>query len=105
MIERYAGRGMAVVGFEMDQVIPGAGAGGVDVRVPITQAYNHHFESVMVGNKSTLRRVRLDGHAHAARHGGHGLPAEAWEAVELGEGVDGLPTHLAFGGANGGEYR
>ena len=43
VVRRYAGRGMAVVGFEVDQVR--VLAGGAEVRVPINAAYNHHVPS------------------------------------------------------------
>ena len=64
VVRRYAGRGMAVVGFEMDQVLRGR-TSGEDLSLPITHAYNHHFESTMVGSKSTLDRVSVDA-AHSA---------------------------------------
>lgn len=114
VVKRYAGRGMAVIGFEMDQVIRGAkGDGSDDIQIPITQAYNHHFESTMTGAKSRMRKVRFTGPddprlaALKARHHGHRLPREdeAWVVDELAEGTGGIPTHQAFGGANGGEYR
>ena len=114
VVKRYAGRGMAVIGFEMDQVIRGAkGDGSDDIQIPITQAYNHHFESTMTGVKSRMRKVRFTGPddprlaALKARHHGHRLPREdeAWVVDELAEGTGGIPTHQAFGGANGGEYR
>ena len=40
--QRFKGKGMAVVGFEADQVRKGAGPNGEDVSVPINVAYNHH---------------------------------------------------------------
>ena len=38
---------------------------------------------------------------------GHGVPSdeEHWVVEELNPGAEGMPTHQAFGGANGGEYR
>ena len=35
---------MAVVGFEIDQVIVGGNPDGSDLSVPITAAYNHHYD-------------------------------------------------------------
>ena len=67
IIDRYDGQGMAVVGFELDQVQRDAScdrceAGGVctpcakpDHSVPLTVVYNHHFESAMSGKKSEFQ--------------------------------------------------
>ena len=67
VIERYAGRGMLIAGFEMDQVrrpkgceCPEGGAcndakpecATTDMPVPLTCAYNHHFESSIRGAKA-----------------------------------------------------
>merc|ERR1719433_838916 len=43
IVERFDGKAMAVVGFEMDQVrkLPD----GTEQSIPISYAYNHHFES------------------------------------------------------------
>ena len=43
-MKRFDGKGMAVVGFEIDQV---RRTDSGDVSVPISVAYNHHFESTM----------------------------------------------------------
>jgi hypothetical protein len=112
IVKKYAGKGMAVVGFEMDQVRKTADG---DVSVPINVAYNHHFESSMVGGKARFEKVKFSGPDDprlrkllASREMGHGVPSleEAW-LVEEPEGGDpsGLPTSVALGGANGGEYR
>ena len=42
IVKRFAGKGMAVVGFEADQVRRGAGANGEDVSVPINVACGSH---------------------------------------------------------------
>ena len=119
IVERYAGVGMAVVGFEMDQVRIGAGPNGEDVSVPINVAYNHHFESNMVGGNARFEKQYFTGAEDpkykavlakkmASGMGGHGLPSttEHWAIVgdEI-DAVNGLPTSTSFGGANGGEYR
>ncbi|KAK3262691.1 hypothetical protein CYMTET_28467 [Cymbomonas tetramitiformis] len=105
VVERYAGKGMAVVGFEMDQVRRTATG---DVSVPISVAYNHHFESTMVGSKARLQRMDVDElngeeKAHFLSMG-HGLPKDVWVARNLKAG-NAIPTSQSFGGANGGEYR
>ena len=112
IVKHFKGKGMAITGFEMDQVRKGAGPGGEDVAVPINAAYNHHFESTMVGANAHFEKVRFDGpddprlHAALADSMGHGLPSheEAWVAVEH-DASGSLPSKMAFGGANGGEYR
>ena len=42
LVARFQGKTMAIVGYETDQVI--VTEGRPDVSVPITHAYNHHFE-------------------------------------------------------------
>ena len=42
LVARFQGKTMAIVGYETDQVI--VTEGQPDVSVPITHAYNHHFE-------------------------------------------------------------
>lgn len=110
IVAKYAGKGMAVVGFETNQVR--RMATGEEVSVPINVAYNHHFESTMTGNKSVLEKVKLGGPDDPRRHGhGHGTPSAnfAWVVRELAPGIKvggkALPTSQDFGGANGGEYR
>ena len=49
---------MAVVGFEIDQVIPGGNPDGSDLSVPINAAYNHHYDGMLNnGKKSTLVKL------------------------------------------------
>ena len=43
IVKKYAGKGMAIVGWEIDQVRKGAGPDGEDVSVPISASYNHHY--------------------------------------------------------------
>lgn len=114
IIKKYSGKGMAVVGFEMDQVRQTPEG---DVSVPITLAYNHHFESTMGGRKSSFEHVQFTGE-HDPRllallkereergMGGHGLASheEHWMLHDLAPNNP-LPTSTSFGAANGGEYR
>eukprot|EP00501_MAST-03F_sp_TOSAG23-6_P000590 GSMAST32.ASY1.ANO1.611.1 assembled CDS len=114
IVARYAGKGMAVIGFEMDQVRRGFD-GEPDVSVPITVAYNHHFESVMIGSKNEFKFAEFDSpedprlqEIKSSRMGGHGLPSEkhAWIVEKNEDEIPStLPTKQNFGGANGGEYR
>lgn len=101
---------MAVVGFEIDQVRRTPTG---DVQVPITVAYNHHFESTMIGKDAVFESQELQGpkDPNVPDTHGHGMPL-AWEpgdrrwvvkqnAKKSGE----FPSSQAFGGANGGEFR
>jgi hypothetical protein len=111
IVKRFDGKAMAVVGFEVDQVRRTPQG---DVSVPINIAYNHHFESNMVGKKARFQKVTLNGPddprvvEHRARMG-HGMPSdtgEAWVVEELeAPSRPGVATNQGFGAANGGEYR
>ena len=135
VIERYAGRGMVIAGFEMDQVKRAKGCecpqGGAcnenktecatqDIPVPLTCAYNHHFESGIAGGKARFEKVQFTGEddprllklleERAAKGmGGHGIPSheEHWMLIEDEEekAAGGIPTSSSIGAGNGGEYR
>lgn len=101
-VDQYDGRDVAIVGFEMDQVFRTPNG---DVSVPLTCAYNHHFESNMLGANSRLEevdstdpRVHITGH-QMAKGGKVAIP------VELKRPSTGTPSSQSFGAANGGEYR
>lgn len=111
VVQRYAGgKGMAVVGFELDQVRRTPKG---DVRVPINVAYNHHFESNMVGGKAKAERITLTG-PEDPRIEKYGLNS-GHNKARIQEGdvhwivhddkTSALPSHHTFGGANGGEVR
>mmetsp|Transcript_3494 Transcript_3494/g.10810 ORF Transcript_3494/g.10810 Transcript_3494/m.10810 type:complete len:746 (+) Transcript_3494:757-2994(+) len=107
IVQRYDGKGMAVVGFEVDQVRKTPEG---DVSVPINVAYNHHFESNMIGKKSKLEKIVFDGPNDPRREAlaaemGHGVPYHSHYVVrDLAPGNP-LPTSQGFGAGNGGEYR
>jgi hypothetical protein len=135
VIERYAGRGMVITGFEMDQVrrpkgceCPQGGAcnenrtecADTDIPLPLTCAYNHHFESSIAGGNSRFEKVQFTGEDDprllglleeraTSGMGGHGLPSheEHWMVIEDEEekAAGGLPTKSSLGAGNGGEYR
>lgn len=48
VVGAFNGKTMAIVGFEIDQVLQ-KDDGQADVSVPINVVYNHHFESQMAG--------------------------------------------------------
>jgi hypothetical protein len=137
VVERYANRGMVIAGFEMDQVrrAPGCACpqGGAcndfkpncstsDIPLPLTFAYNHHFESGIAGGKARFEKVKFMGEDDprliklleeraASGMGGHGIPSheEHWMVVEdedeSEESNGGFPTKTSLGAGNGGEYR
>mmetsp|Transcript_2949 Transcript_2949/g.6209 ORF Transcript_2949/g.6209 Transcript_2949/m.6209 type:complete len:755 (+) Transcript_2949:19-2283(+) len=108
VVARYSGQGMAVVGFEVDQVRRTPSG---DIPVPISVAYNHHFESTMVGGSASFRKA-----TSSHRTAGHRRQDEIYVVDDRAAAADvpyvrptleaaSLPTSQSFGGANGGEYR
>lgn len=95
---------MVVVGFEMDQVFRG-NTSEEDISIPITTVYNHHHETTMTGAKSTMEKV-TDMNDPRIANMGHHHPHEDYVMVvkNLAPG-NALPTSIAVGAANGGEYR
>ena len=102
--QRFKGKGMAVVGFEADQVRKGAGPNGEDVSVPINVAYNHHYGARLLGGGSSMQRVPRDP-SNPRTMGLQPEPGWAWIPVEHTPSKNGLPTSMVFGYANGGEFR
>eukprot|EP00756_Hemistasia_phaeocysticola_P032008 Hpha_TRINITY_DN16387_c2_g1::TRINITY_DN16387_c2_g1_i3::g.62124::m.62124 len=110
MVQKYAGKGMAIVGWEIDQVQKTPEG---DVSVPINANYNHHYTSVVIGAGARFKKVMLDGpddpRADDLRKmSGHGMIAvdqPQYLVEEVQESALGLPQTQAFSSANGGEYR
>jgi hypothetical protein len=103
LVARFKGKGMAVVGFEADQVRRGAGPNGEDVSVPINVAYNHHYGANLLGAGSHMERVPINPRTRAMILSPE--PGFAMIPVEHAPSPNGLPTNLPFGYSNGGEYR
>jgi hypothetical protein len=102
IVKRFKGKGMAVVGFEVDQVRQTPEG---DVSLPITHAYNHHYGATLLGAGSRMERVPYD-----PNDGGRTTllsPEPGWDRipVEHTPSAAGLPTSLWCGYSNGGEYR
>jgi hypothetical protein len=57
LVQRFEGKGMAVMGYEVDQVRRTPEG---DVSVPINMAYNHHHDAFFVGKGSSMQKVRYD---------------------------------------------
>ena len=117
IIKAYNGTGMAIVGWEIDQVRQTPDG---DVSVPISASYNHHYVSRILGAGAKFTKAKLDGPSDPRaqkliKQSGHGMIAYEQEQylLEDTEGDDdplisarsGLPSHQAFSSANGGEYR
>ena len=130
IVSQFKGKGMAVVGFEMDQVRRIKEKDGTklkDIAVPINIVYNHHFESIMIGEKKKFQKIYFSGPndprlvklQQEHHRNGHGLASHEsrWMIVDnekknneknissSSSSSSSLPTSQAFGGANGGEYR
>jgi len=117
IIDKYRNKGMAVIGFEIDQVMLDNNT-GAEISIPINAVYNHHFESTMIGGSLETRfelaspqdpRVlaSIMERNHLGSNGGHGIPPHQpyWLVVGDMVSVTGLPVRQDFGGANGGEMR
>jgi hypothetical protein len=85
VVEEFeGGKIMAVVGFEVDQVIRGSD-GADDLSVPITAAYNHHYSGTLNnGRKSLLEKLRAGDRRieDLQRSMGHGAGFEQWRGVQ-----------------------
>lgn len=118
VVEKYAGKGMAILGWEIDQVLQTVD-GEDDISVPISASYNHHYSAVMIGAEASFRKVEFDGPddplaKEFARQNiggcGGGRPVPIDQPHFLVEGLEhsselGLPTRQQFNSGNGGEYR
>lgn len=111
VVKRYSGRGMAIVGWEIDQVRRTPDG---DISVPISASYNHHYNANLIGASASFRKVTFKGPhdtrlKDAAKHQA-GCGQVAWDQPQyVVEGPElssrGLPTSQAIMSGNGGEYR
>ena len=100
VVKEYDGKAMAIVGFEVDQVFLTPDG---EISVPINVAYNHHFESHMVGKGANFKKVKLSGPddpivMEHKKIMGHGMPSEeeAWVVEEVApSSTPGVPTSQA----------
>ena len=91
IIERFKLKLMAIVGYESDQVFPNGQS------VPITWAYNHHYEAYLRSGVSNFYKVEIDHNDYGQYN--HG-------AKQLWKLNNSLPfSSLFFSEANGGEFR
>jgi len=103
IVDRFDGKVMAIVGFEADQVVRTTDG---DKSVPITWAYNHHFEAYMKGSMSVMRRTTPE-ESHKV---GHSYGQDQWHTFIRDDINDpnpnsGIPVAQWFSEGNGGEFR
>ena len=110
IVKRFAGKVMAITGYEQDQVIVDpVGQPGVnpakDVSVPINWAYNHHYMVWMTGEHSSMEYIA---HPDPKDVSAHGAPAR-WVAVDKPSAAlrtdPSVPASQMFSEGNGGESR
>jgi hypothetical protein len=109
VVKRFAGKPMAVVGLEWDQIRK-TSAG--DVSVPMNVAYNHHYGTVLLGAGSKLVQVdagdpRVNTAAAAGGHAGHPALDRDGKVVVVEDlhPNSAIPNSQAFFSQNGGEAR
>ena len=110
MVDKYAGKTAAIVGWEIDQVRRTPEGG--EVSVPISASYNHHFSAQMVGGASRFKKVKLSGPddprvpelLHYA-HGGQLDYDQEYYIVEAADGSGSQGAYYPMDMGNGGEYR
>eukprot|EP01050_Picozoa_sp_SAG11_P020382 SAG11_NODE_3426_length_2455_cov_1.512309_1_plen_339_part_10 len=113
IVKKYAGKGMAIVGWEIDQVRKGAGPGGEDVSVPISASYNHHYGVQMIGASARFNKIMLDApddprakeFLKASGHGMIPFDQPHYEVEQIAPSASGHPVKVAATSSNGGEYR
>jgi len=104
VVKRFDGKGMAIVGFEVDQVRKTPEG---DVSVPINMAYNHHHDTAVHGKSSHLEKMdQMDARIPKSSRDFIRLDKkQAWVAVEDEKSPLNIPTSAMFSDGNGGEYR
>lgn len=102
IVNRFNGKTMAMVGYEHDQVFKTEQG---DVSVPITWAYNHHYEGYLLGPKSILKNVSQNSRDNEDygqyNHGSKAL----WKAISLTNSKNDIPIFQFISEGNGGESR
>jgi len=112
MVNKYNNKKMAIVGWEIDQVIKTKNG---DISVPISASYNHHYVSRIIGAGASFKKVMLDGQndpraIKLAKESGHGMIATSQPQYIVEQGSapkqkQQQPYKQTFSSSNGGEYR
>lgn len=104
IIQRFANKTMAVVGYEVDQVRRNP-KGGEDIPVPITHAYNHHYCSWLVNSKKA-KLVKIRAPEEMIRSGLTHGSEDHWVTEVLDTTTENKdPLVQFFSEGNGGEMR
>lgn len=99
VIKQYQNKTMAIIGYEMDQVFKTENG---DVSVPITWAYNHHYEAYLVGSNAEIVDIEFTNDSDLGEYN-HGAK-KTWKILE-GEIHNNIPNSQFFSEGNGGESR
>lgn len=107
IVSRFAGKAIAITGYEVDQVMvdnttkdESTSSGFAEKSVPIYWAYNHHYVSWLKGKHATM--VELDGTDTSVI--GHPLLMNS-VAIDDPNPSSAIPTSQFFSEGNGGEMR
>ena len=99
IINKFANKTMAVVGYEVDQVFRTKNG---DIPFPITWAYNHHYEAYLRNSESSIIKLNdTDKDKGQYNHGAHKL----WGFSSNGNNNRIGKNILFFSEGNGGEFR
>ena len=100
IVQRVNDKTIAIVGYEVDQVF--LNADGSESPVPITWAYNHHYEAYLRNGKASIMQINpnLRDQTDIGQFN-HGQKAE-WKIRNFSETSQ---NSLFFSEANGGEFR
>lgn len=107
IISRFQNKTMAIVGYELNQVMKTSN--GEDVSVPITWAYNHHYGAFVLNSKLVTMVKGMATEASIKMGLNHGA-AQHWKAVVSPDAPlsiynEDVPLQTWFSEGNGGEMR
>jgi hypothetical protein len=102
LIQRFDGKAMAIMGYEVDQVRKTPQG---DVSVPINMAYNHHHDAFFTGKHSKMKKIPYDPHDTTISPMARSDPNFITIPVETSPSPLGIPTSAHLAAGNGGEYR
>ena len=103
IVDKFNNNTMAIVGYEMNQVFKGNGE-SEDISVPITWAYNHHYETYLLGNNTYLEKNNNTNYTNDWGIYNHGSKS-LWNLNPIFDTPFEIPHSQFFSEANGGESR
>lgn len=101
IVKRFAGKPMAILGMESDQV---RNTTEGEVSVPFTWSYNHHYGPNILGEKAKIIKVPK-GDARIPVTGHPTLVEDGKVTIVVDDESEPYPTSRNFNTANGGESR